>query len=334
MSVRTIALTYFNYIKYVSLVCLCFLFFLQKKTLDETIWLYFQAQVQERRKNGYKKATDFVQKLDESLQRITEAFEICPEIKKVAISVGATSASPKELYLIHLPPLNPEAENLSGNFCVKVLFRQLLSEDPLRDMKPISPTNIFIFLLAPRQSSLRGFFPKPTYRIPVRGNRVQFHLQSNCGQSSHDLSTDFSIIELSGFEPFDMTCDTSTASLTNLEHHSSEESVSADYVCVGPNESLSILDRAPFSTDTPSNKSPDCEHTPDYDATELVASTSNSCKRLKKSSSASSILSHTSVIAKAEKQCNITRDFVFVDSEFIWFQSPVTMKGYKMTSKT
>lgn len=273
-----------------------------------------------------------VQKLDETIQRITEAFEYCPEIQKVAVSVGATTASPKELYLINMPPLNPEAENLSGKACKKTLFRQLLAEDPLRHIKQISPSNIMIFLLAPRHSGLSWFFPKPTFHIPTRGNKVEFYFSSNCGQGSHDLSKDFSIIELSGFEPFDTTCDASVTSLTQLEHHSSEESVTSDYVCVDREENLDESDTAVFNINTSCNPLSGSQN----DVSESLTATLNSCKRLKKSSSASSILSQSSVIANSERQpvCHEEFEFEYVDPEYIWFQSPLTLKGYKVKTRS
>lgn len=281
-----------------------------------------------------RKAADLVQKLDESIQRIMEAFEICPEIKKVVVSFGATSASPKEMYTIHMPPLNPDAENLPGKACLKTLFRQLLAEDPLRDIKQISPSNITIFLLAPRHSGLNWFFPKPNYHIPTRGHKVEFYLFSKCGQGSHDLSKDFSIIELSGFEPFDTTYDGSLTALAQLGHHSSEESVTADYVCVNSAENLDESSVAVFDFNTSCNPLSDSEHVKTDDVSDSV--TLNNFKRLKKSSSASSILSQASVMAKSEgtSSCHEEFEFEYLDPEFIWFQSPLIMKGYKIHTKS
>lgn len=290
----------------------------------------------------YRKAQDIVQKIEISNRKVLEAFEICPEIQKVAILFGATSVSPKEVYVIEMPPLNPEAENLPSKACIKTLFRHLLAEDPLRDMKQISSTSISVLLYAPRHSGLHSFFPKPVYNIPERGFHVNFNLNSSCGHGNHDLSKDFSVIELSGFEPFDTSCDVSVSSWTPLKQHSSsEESVSADYVCIESVESMDIVDDCFLNQNISCNYT---EHHVDSSGDrESTSGAANSCKRLKKSSSASSILSQSSVIAKSQLSFGCqkvdfesadTGIFSFTESEYIWFQSPVTMKGYKTQAKS
>lgn len=291
----------------------------------------------------HKKATDIVQKLEVSISKVLEAFEVCPEIRKVAVLFGATPVSPKEIYLINMPPLNPDAENLSSKFSVKTLFHQLMLVDPLRELKQLSPTNMTVLLEAPRHPGLHWFLPKPTYSLPARGNHVQIHLLSNCGQGRHDLSKDFSVIELSGFEPFDATFDLSSDLLTpplDNNSQSSEESVSADYVCTDRNENA---DGSAFDTNISCSNAWKTDRDSVHDDSEPSLSITKSCKRMKKSSSASSILSQTSVIAKGQRSSSCQEDPEFeevdtglpsfADPELMWFQSPVTMKGYRLSSK-
>ncbi|XP_053385550.1 uncharacterized protein LOC123526237 [Mercenaria mercenaria] len=300
-----------------------------------------------------KKAVDLVNKLEETKQKVCQAFDICPEIHKVAVAIGATAVSPKEIFVIQLPPLNPDADNLSGKACVKSLFRQLIMQDPLADVKQISPTNISLLLYAPRKSKLPWFYPKPTYKLPVRGKQFEFCLQSKCGQGSHDLSTNFSIVELSGFEPFDSfidECEEISGSVDTTSH-SSEGSVTADYVCIDSDHDLEIVNSTDVKDNSPNvtpqfgnsgyNTDQSANTTPKYCAS-LIESDTRDNKKLRTSSSTSSILSQTSVmskesensVTKSKKHCSVMTEedtgvFSLTDTEFIWFQSPLLIKGYR-----
>ena len=312
-----------------------------------------------------KKAADLVNKLEETKQNIGQAFDICPEIDKVAIAIGATAVSPKEIFVIQLPPLNPDADNLPGKACVKSLFRQLIMQDPLGNVKQISPTNISLLLSAPRKSHLSWFYPKPTYKLPLRGRQFEFSLQSKYEQGSHDLSTNFSVVELSGFEPFDSfleECEeVSGISNIDITSHSSESSVStADYVCIDSDHDLEIVNISDVKDNQTSKPARSVDDT--YQATSSVNSnsmsecstdiTNNSCcnisesegkvsKGMRKCGSASSILSQTSVLSKDSQNsvkkrkifmnCSgtCTEEFSTCESEYIWFQSPLLIKGYR-----
>lgn len=297
-----------------------------------------------------RKAVDLVSKVEETKRYVCQAFHVCPEIQKVAVLIGATIVSPKEVFVIHLPPLNPDADNLSGKDCVKTLFRQLIMQDPLGNVKQISPTNIFLLLYAPRKSELSWFLPKLTYKLPARGMHFEFHLQSKCGQGTHDLSTNCSLVELSGFEPFDSFLDeceeVSCNSNKDTISHSSEGSLTADYICIDSDHDLEILNTNDLK-DLPLNQTigaSNCDSV--TKRTEEVKSnvSSDHCetateenKRIKKSESASSILSETRVMSKNSKSSvssinsyeeENTSTSSLSDSECIWFQSPLLIKGY------
>ncbi|XP_052770088.1 MAD2L1-binding protein-like [Mya arenaria] len=288
-----------------------------------------------------KKAANLVPKIEESMKNIIEAFEICPEIKRVMFTIGATTVSPKEVYVVELPPLNPEAENLPGKVCLRTLFRQLIMQDPLGRVKQISVSSISVLLYGPRHSNLSWFLPKPAYKIPVRGSKFEFQLTNDVGQGSHDLSKDFSIIELSGFEPFNISTNDISWTGTNLfptdsRSESSEESITADYVCVdGSIESDSVFNtESDFSScnNTPKDTTKESENF------EYCASPSNIHKRMKKSSSASSILSQTSVMQQSTSASilrtpDLGSGIALSDTEHIWYQSPITIKGFKMMRK-
>ncbi|KAL4237364.1 regulation of exit from mitosis [Mactra antiquata] len=278
-----------------------------------------------------KKAGDCVNKLEQIIENLNQAFHICPEIKQAVISIGATIVSPKEIYVIHLPPLNPDADNLSGKSCIKSLFRQLIMQDPLCDVKQISPTNITLLLSAPRNSNLSWFYPKASYKFPVRGRHFEFHLHSNCGQGRHDLSSNHSAVELSGFNPFDSIIEEDDNTSTEVDSPMSEHSVSADYVCIDSDHDMEVI------------------HSFDVDDTSVCSSSANTSatgeqnhsdrKRMKKFDSKSSILSRSSVlgsntsgVSNRSMESEHDRDtgiFTVSDSDYIWFKSPLVLKGYR-----
>lgn len=287
-----------------------------------------------------KKALGLVNKLEETKTKLSQAFDVCPQVHEVAIALGATAVTPRELFVVQLPPLNPDADNLSTKACVKSLYRQLIVQNPLRDLKEISPTNISLLLYAPRKSDLDWFYPKPAYKLSVRSKQFTFCLQSKCGEGNHDLSTNFSIVELSGFEPFDSLIDeceevTSVQTRTN----SSASSISPDFVYI--DSDLNVVDVKDSNNDvTPM----DCE-----DFNPVNANHGNA---MNKSGSASSILmsnesgasadggNHTRGLCSDRDSCSgivtgddyVAGNFSLTDTEYIWFQSPIIIKGYRCKS--
>lgn len=305
-----------------------------------------------------KKALDLVNKLEETKTRLNQAFDVCPQIHEVAIALGATAVTPREIFVIQLPPLNPDADNLSTKACVKSLYRQLIVQDPLhalRDIKQISPTNISLLLYAPRQSDLHWFYPKPAYKLSVRSKQFKFCLRSKCGEGNHDLSTNLSIVDLSGFEPFDSFIDeceeVSSISTVQTTTNSSASSLSTDFVHIDSDHELEIVDV--------NVKDNNIDDTPIY-CEDLSVANAKHGNGINKSGSASSILEQNSVMSTEsrasadgsncmrESNSDIdscsgrdscsgmvigdedeTGNFSLTDTEYIWFQSPILIKGYR-----
>ena len=256
-----------------------------------------------------KKIEDTLTKIEETTRQIKHAFEHCPEIRQVALVLGATTVTPKEIYVVQFPPLSPEADNLSTKECIKCLFRQLIMHDPLGHIKSVPITNITVLLNAPRHSSFTWFLPKALYKIPDRGNQFHFNLCSNVDfTGSQDLSKDFSVIDLSGFEPLgsSVIIDTSMSEDRSASSSECSASLSADYVCIDSDHDIEIVGDCDIedSDITPKNLTVD---------------------------SVSSDMSQEGKDAKAMDEVNDTDEGIhsLTDSDYIWFQSPIVVKGFK-----
>ena len=257
-----------------------------------------------------KKVEDALSKVEEIVKQVKNAFELCPEIRQVAIVLGATTVSPKEIYVIQFPPLSPEADNLSSKESVKSLFRQLITQDPLGHIKAIPVTNMSVLVNAPRQSLFSWFLPKATYKLPNRGNQFHFNLCSNTGvHGSQDLSRDFSVIDLSGFEPLESSVMDSPMS----EVHSSTSSdcsgsLSAEYVHIDSEHDIEIVDDCESEDVTPKN---------------LTIESMTSDSTVDMSQEGKGLCGNIDISDADEGIYSLT------NQEYIWFQSPVVVKGFK-----
>ena len=263
--------------------------------------------------------------MDELVKQVRHTFEICPEITQVAVLLGATIVSPKEIYLLQFPALSPEADNLSSKEAVKTLFRQLVSQDPLSHIKAIPITNMSVLINAPRKSTCSWFLPKDSYKLPNRGNQFHFNLLSSTDDhGSQDLSRDFSIIDLSGFEPLEPSVmdssvseDTYRSSSTNSD---CSASLSAEYVCIDSEHDLEILDDSECEDVTPKNLTI---------ASSTSESTCNiSLPQISDISQASNLSEETRSLLAPYQRNHIRMDDV-TENDYIWFQSPVSVKGFR-----
>ena len=263
--------------------------------------------------------------MDELVKQVKHAFEICPEITQVAVLLGATTVSPKEIYLLQFPPLSPEADNLLSKEAVKYLFRQLVTSDPLGQIKAIPITNMTVLINAPRNSSCSWFLPKDSYRLPNRGNQFHFNLLSTTDvHGSQDLSRDFSVIDLSGFEPFESSVMDSPMSEVTCRSSSSNSdcsaSLSAEYVCIDSEHDIEIVDDS------------DCDDVTPKNLTVISMTSGSTCDISLPENSNISRLSDLSEETKsliAPYQVNHTRMSPVTDNDYIWFQSPVVVKGFR-----
>lgn len=152
----------------------------------------------------HNKTKNVISNLDQLFENILKAFEICPEIQQALIMLGSTPVTPKESYLIRLPHICPEAENVSLKSSKQALFRHLIAEEVLSGNASLGPTNVYLVLSAPHSSALPGFVPKTTFKVPSRGYCLTLNMI--CSQPSfcaQDLTMDDTEVEISGVEPFE-----------------------------------------------------------------------------------------------------------------------------------
>ncbi|KAK7468207.1 hypothetical protein BaRGS_00036568 [Batillaria attramentaria] len=155
-----------------------------------------------------RKAKSVISNLDNMFENIIKAFETCPEIQKAVVLLGSTPATPKESYIINLPHLCPEADNISLKSSKQALFQHLVAEQVLSSDLPLGPTNLYVVLCAPRTAShLPGFIPKASFKVPSRGHCLTLNML--CRQPTfacQDLTFEDTEVEISGIEPLSLEC--------------------------------------------------------------------------------------------------------------------------------
>ena len=257
-----------------------------------------------------KKMEDALAKVEETVRQVKLAFECCPEIRQVVVILGATPVSPKEIYLIQFPPLSPEADNLPSKECIKSLFRQLMIHDPLGQIKAVPLTNTTVLLNAPRHSSFTWFLPKALYKIPDRGFQFHFNLCSYVDViGSQDLSKDFSVIDLSGFEPLGLSVmDSPMSEERSVSSSECSASLSAEYVCIDSDHDIEIVGDNESLDITPKNLTVDS------------LTSDNTCD-----------MSQEQKDLRSVDEVTDTDEGIYslTESDYIWFQSPVAVKGFK-----
>ncbi|XP_062602805.1 uncharacterized protein LOC134264532 [Saccostrea cucullata] len=264
--------------------------------------------------------------LDQIFDEISQAFEICSEIRSVLILFGTTPVSPKESYLLTMPVLHPEHDSVSVRNSIKSLFRQIITQDVLGDVKTISPTNMTVMVNAPKNSGITWFLPKPHFKVPVRGRRHVFNL--NCDYPhpvNHSIDCGNETAEISGIEPLE-----SSANDISMVNFATRLSLSGDEESL-QDSTRSLLEPFDFSQSA--------------SATSLTASgssvlTSNDVTVVQeknqsnssidmvcnKSNNAESIVKDIPSVFTPQTLTNITEDIL---SAYVWFQAPVFVKGYK-----
>lgn len=286
-----------------------------------------QTEVKARpgKRNGrreLKYAIKAVGNLDQIFDMISQAFEMCPEIRSILILFGTTPISPKESYLLTMPILHPEFDNLSVKNSVKTLFRQIITQDVLGNAKNLSPTNMIVMINAPRNSGITWFLPKPTFKLPVRGRRHVFNL--NC---KHPHPADHSIVcsdgkaEISGIEPLESsTFDDFSTQLALSDDEDSEQNSTRSLL-----ESFEISQSA-SATSTMSSSS----GLSSSDVTIMEEKNkSNSSIDSSNIPRGAAIDDKNEAPIKCAVQSIHTELIEDVLSSYVWFQAPVFVKGYK-----
>lgn len=277
-----------------------------------------------------KYAIKAVGNLDQIFDMISQAFDICPEIRSILILFGTTPISPKESYLLTMPALHPEFDSLSVKNSVKTLFRQIITQDVLGGAKSMSPTNMIVMVNAPKNSGIAWFLPKPTFKLPVRGRRHVFNLSCKQPQpADHSIVCSDGRAEISGIEPLESSA---------IDEFSTRLSLSGDEESE-QNSTRSLLESFEISQSASAISTLSS-------SSRLSSSDVTVIDEKSKPNSPSSDVGIQSgargdeditVDSTRPSMCTHVNEHVIEDilSSYVWFQAPVFVKGYKdKSSKT
>ncbi len=147
--------------------------------------------------------------IDKILSTIHDVFQVSPNVHQILIVFGATVISPKEQYLITLPPECCYLDPLSSAQAKLTLFRNIIKSDywiKLSEMK--LQTKVHIFLKAPSCEKLSelGLWPKARFTMASKGKILTVNCQYKpCPEGLELSQLDDTEFEISGIEPLNDT---------------------------------------------------------------------------------------------------------------------------------
>lgn len=140
------------------------------------------------RQNQISLITKIFIDLFSNLEKVFQCFENT-RIRRIAVLLGATIATPKEVHFIDLPRrllMKQENGAVSNPFAsdrsLTQMFRTLFIKSSCKTWPCISPTNITVLLLMRRDCKSEWFLPKTCYVLPHCNNEVIYRL-------THSLNT-------------------------------------------------------------------------------------------------------------------------------------------------
>ena len=146
-------------------------------------------------------------------------------IKQVAVLLGSTLITPKELLILHFPTAFYEGPMLLLKSCVSSLFKTVVPGDfegAARTMS--SSTKLTVLMEASRHSdfSPHGMLYKPHFAVPARGQCLEVSLHCTSSVAPADLSRlDEADVDISGIEPLPMYTPVGASSLPHSGQRSS-----------------------------------------------------------------------------------------------------------------
>ncbi|XP_043213417.1 uncharacterized protein LOC122377447 [Amphibalanus amphitrite] len=132
-----------------------------------------------------KRIKMFLTKYDECDQQLSDALDSCswPDGVRVALLLGSSAVSPKEVYVLHFPAIAAQFDRhprcLQHQRGARQLFRTLVTCSPLLELtsRQLAPTNLHVLLrTAPGGGGGTPLVPRPaqTFR---RGTVIHIRLQ-------------------------------------------------------------------------------------------------------------------------------------------------------------
>ena len=135
----------------------------------------------------YRKAKRVYEDLETLFHHINKLFSSRTPVYSAAVLLGSTPVSPKEKYVVSFPSVEHlTSVDISSRACsstCRKLVRCLIADQQLGSYKDICPTSMLVFVQARRTSEVEWFRPKPTFRLPYRGQSCKITLKTTrCGE--------------------------------------------------------------------------------------------------------------------------------------------------------
>ncbi|XP_059489200.1 uncharacterized protein LOC132204595 [Neocloeon triangulifer] len=120
----------------------------------------------------YRKACCAIESLEKTFESIRQDVQTADSF---AIVIGATVATPQELYIVELPAMVQVPQGSPpSRICLTRLLREMIASEGMQKLigKPFHPTNTFLLLHKTGSSENSCFDPKPNFTLPKRTQRV------------------------------------------------------------------------------------------------------------------------------------------------------------------
>ncbi len=147
--------------------------------------------------------------IDKILSTIHDVFNGSHNVRQILIVFGATVISPKEQYLITLPPECCYLDPLSSAQAKLTLFRNIIKSDywtKLSEMKSQTKVHIFLKASCSEKLSELGLWPKVRFMMANKGRILTVNCQYKpCPEGLELSQLDDTEFEISGIEPLNDT---------------------------------------------------------------------------------------------------------------------------------
>ena len=184
----------------------CALLFLQKLEQDNATTR--RQHVRCPNQSEHRKRKHVVDSLEELFSLIKRVFAEGGPIKQVAVLLGSTIVTPKEVLLLHFPTAFYEGPVLSLKSCISSLFKTLVSGDFQSAAKTMnSSAKLTVLMLAARHCDFapHRMLYKPHFKVPARGQHLMVNFHCTSGVAPAELSRlDETDVDISGIEPLPM----------------------------------------------------------------------------------------------------------------------------------
>ena len=292
-----------------------------------------------KRKSGVarlesRRRKEAVDSLEQIFGHINETFAFIHPVRQVILLFGPTIITPKEFYVLQFPTRCYDGNILHWKSCRTAFFHKLVASDIFSHAKDLnSMVKLTVMVEAPREcdAAAVGLIPKPMFKVPTRGTRFQLNFLCKGKVVNPDFShvSDTSF-DMSGIEPIEG--DSPTAEETSIGAFI-PSTIDSDVNTI----IMDMPSKQTYSTDNVINR---CTHGADQSAL-FSNHWDASSKELVEEAEEEITFNYRPGFETSDPlqlmgaQGNWrTSDNIPGEIEYMWFQVPTLMKGYRdKTSK-